>query len=198
MIIEGKKRLLQNIYNDFENSVQIYKAGAICKIGCAFCCIHFGNVDIITLEGYIIHEWIEGLDKKNRAGLRKRIAKNIKKKEKKSISRCPFLNTDNTCMIYNIRPFSCRQLYSLRQCTGRGPIVHRQAVEKAKKTVKKLQQLDSTGYSGHISYVLHLLNKPDFKKLYLSGGFNPGVIMAFGKKHGIVINQKTWSHGIRP
>ncbi len=198
MIIKEKRRILQDIYNDFESSVQIYKAGAICRIGCAFCCIHFGNVDIITLEGYIIHEWIEGLDKNNRAGLRKKINKNMKKKEKQSISRCPFLNRDNTCRIYNIRPFSCRQLYSLRQCTGRGPTVHRQAVEKAKKTVKKLQELDSTGYSGHISYVLHLLNKPDFKKLYLSGGFNPGLIMAFGKKHGIVINQKAQSHGIGP
>lgn len=58
---------MQDIYNDFESSVQIYKAGAVCKIGCAFCCIHFGTVDIITLEGFIIHEWIEALDQQNKA-----------------------------------------------------------------------------------------------------------------------------------
>ena len=188
MIIDEKKDMLQHVYNTFESSVQIYKAGAICKIGCAFCCIHFGNVDIITLEGIIIHEWVENLDKSNKADFRKRIAKNMKKKEKGSITRCPFLNTDNTCLIYDIRPFSCRQLYSLRECTDRGPMIHRQAVQKAKETVKKLQQLDSTGYSGHISFILHLLNRPDFNKLYRSGEFNPSHIMAFGKKHGIVIN----------
>jgi hypothetical protein len=198
MIIENKRAKLHDIYNDFESSVQIYKAGAICKIGCAFCCIHFGNVDIITLEGFIIHEWIEGLDKTDKADFRKRIVKNMKKKVKRSITRCPFLNTDNTCLIYDIRPFSCRQLYSLRECTDRGPTVHRQAVQKTKKTVKKLQQLDSTGYSGHISYILHLFDKPDFKELYRSGGFNPGHIMAFGKKHGIVINQKACEHEIQP
>jgi hypothetical protein len=59
MIIEKKRNILQDIYNDFESSVQIYKAGAICKIGCAFCCTHFGNVDIISLEGFIIHAWIQ-------------------------------------------------------------------------------------------------------------------------------------------
>jgi hypothetical protein len=68
-------------------------------------------------------------------------------------------------------------------------MVHRQAVEMAKKTVKKLQQLDDTGYSGHISYILHLMAKPDFRKLYQSGGFDPVKIMTFGKKYGIVINR---------
>ena len=68
-------------------------------------------------------------------------------------------------------------------------MVHRQAVELAKQTVKKLQQLDETGYSGHISYILHLIAKPDFRTLYISGGFNPVNIMRFGKKHGIIINR---------
>jgi len=198
MIIEEKRDILQDIYNDFESSVQIYKTGAICKIGCAFCCIHFGNVDIITLEGFLIHEWIEGLDKQKKADFRKRIANNMKKKAKQSIARCPFLDTNNTCLVYDIRPFSCRQLYSLRECTDRGPTVHRQAFLISKKTVKTLQQLDSTGYSGHISYILHLLDRPNFKKLYCSGGFNPEHIAAFGKKHGIVINRKACDHGIQP
>ena len=178
--------------------MQLYKAGAICKIGCAFCCIHFGNVDIITLEGLIIHEWIESLDKPNKVVLRKKIAKNMKKKAKRSIARCPFLDTDNTCLIYDVRPFSCRQLYSLRECTDRGPTVHREAYQKAKKAVKRLQQLDSTGNSGHISYILHLLDRPDFKKLYLSGGFNPALIRPFGKKYGIVINREGCADGYQP
>ncbi len=189
MDIKTKLEKLKEIYNDFEIKARPFKAGAVCEAGCAFCCIHFGNVDTITLEGLIIHEWIETLDKQDQINIRKKITKNMKKREKRSITRCPFLKKDNTCLIYTIRPFSCRQLYSLRKCTNSGPMVHRQAVELAKKTVKKLQQLDATGYSGHISYILHLIAKPDFRELYKSGGFDPVNIMPFGKKYGIVINR---------
>jgi len=186
--IQTKQEKLKQIYDDFEIRARPFKAGAVCEVGCAFCCTHFGNVDAITLEGLIIHEWIETLDKQDQINIRKKISKNMKKREKRSITRCPFLKKDNTCLIYTIRPFSCRQLYSLRKCTNSGPMVHRQAVELAKKTVKKLQQLDATGYSGHISYILHLIAKPDFRELYKSGGFDPVNIMPFGKKYGIVIN----------
>jgi hypothetical protein len=187
--IKTKQQKLKEIYDNFEIQARPFKAGAVCEVGCAFCCIHFGNVDAITLEGLIIHEWIESLDKKDGINIRKKIAKNMKKRKKRFITPCPFLTNDNTCRIYTIRPFSCRQLYSLRKCTDSGPMVHRQAVELAKKTVKKLQQLDATGYSGHISYILHLMAKPDFRKLYQSGGFDPVKIMPFGKKYGIVINR---------
>ena len=189
MDIKAKQQKLKEIYDNFEIQARPFKANAVCKAGCAFCCIHFGNVDAITLEGLIIHEWIEALDKQDKINIRKKIAKNMKKREKRSITRCPFLKKDNTCRIYTIRPFSCRQLYSLRKCTDSGPMVHRQAVELAKQTVKKLQQLDETGYSGHISYIIHLIATPDFRTLYKSGGFNPVNIMGFGKKHGIIINR---------
>ena len=189
MNIQIKQEKLKQIYDDFESRARPFKSGAVCEAGCAFCCTHFGNVDTITLEGLIIHEWIEALDKQDQIDIRKKIAKNMKKREKRSITRCPFLKKDNTCRIYTIRPFSCRQLYSLRKCTDSGPMVHRQAVELAKQTVKKLQQLDETGYSGHISYILHLIATPDFRTLYTSGGFNPVNIMEFGKKHGIIINR---------
>ena len=112
----------------------------------------------------------------------------MEKKANGTISRCPFLKTDNTCGIYDIRPFSCRQLYSLKDCTEQGPTVHRQVVDLAKLAVKRLQQLDATGYSGHISYILNLLGKPVFRRLYMSGGFKPREIMSFGKKYGIIIN----------
>jgi hypothetical protein len=189
MDIQTKQEKLKQIYDDFEIKARPFKAAAVCEVGCAFCCTHFGNVDAITLEGLIIHEWIETLGKQDQTDIRKKIAKNMKKREKRSISRCPFLKKDNTCRIYPIRPFSCRQLYSLRKCTNSGPMVHRQAVALARQTVKKLQQLDDTGYSGHISYILHLIATPDFRALYKSGEFNPVDIMGFGKKHGIVINR---------
>jgi hypothetical protein len=55
--------------------------------------------------------------------------------------------------------------------------------------VRELQRLDDTGYSGHISYVLHLLEDASFRKLYQSGGFAPEKVMKFGKAHGLIINK---------
>ncbi|MFC1812671.1 YkgJ family cysteine cluster protein [Thermodesulfobacteriota bacterium] len=189
MDIQVKRRQLRDIYEDFEGKVDPFKKGALCKIGCTFCCTHFGNVDIVTLEGLIIHEWVDSLNVQERSDIRKKLTENKEMKAKGAISICPFLKTDNTCGIYNIRPFSCRQLYSLKNCTEQGPTIHRKAVELAKLTTKRLQQLDVTGYSGHVSYILHLLDKPVFRKLYMSGGFNPREIRSFGKKHGIIINR---------
>ncbi|MEE8576624.1 MAG: hypothetical protein V3T31_05160, partial [candidate division Zixibacteria bacterium] len=91
--------------------------------------------------------------------------------------------------IYDIRPFSCRRIYSIKQCNQNQPVVHRQAIELADYTISKMQQIDDTGYSGHISFILYLLGKTGFRKAYLTGKFNPGTIMNFGKGHGIIINR---------
>jgi hypothetical protein len=64
-------------------------------------------------------------------------------------------------------------------------------------TVKKLQYLDDTGYSGHLSYILYLISLPDFKVLYQTGGFDPAKIMSFGKRHGIVINRMVSDKGLK-
>ena len=195
MDIKTKQEKLKDIYNDFMIRSKPFTVNAVCKPGCSFCCIHFGHVDVITLEGFIIHEWMETLSQSDQIDLRKKLVKNMKKKIKRSVARCPFLSRDNTCRIYDIRPFSCRQLYSLETCTTKGPVVHRKSVEMAKTTVKKIQHLDATGYSGHLSYILHLISMPDFKELYQTGGFDPAKIMSFGKKYGIVINRRVSDKG---
>ena len=189
MTFKAKKERLQEIYECFETDAHKFKKDAICKIGCTYCCTDVGNVDTTTLEGVIILERVNSLPQPLKGQVKKKIAQNRLKKEKEKIARCPFLKEDDTCLIYDIRPFSCRQLYSIRECRGRGPTVHRQATEVAKKTVREMQRLDDTGYSGHISFILYLLDKPGFRKLYLSGGFDPGKIARFGKSHGIVINR---------
>ncbi len=189
MTLEEKKKRLKEIYERFEIDAYEYKKDAICKIGCTYCCTDVGNVDIITLEGVIIRERVNGLPQPLKGQVKRKIAQNKREKEKEKIARCPFLKEDNTCLIYDIRPFSCRQLYSIRECRGRGPTVHRQATELAREAVKEIQRLDDTGYSGHISFVLHLLDIPGFRKLYLSGGFDPGKIAKFGKTHRLVINR---------
>ncbi len=189
MTWQNKKKKLKEIYERFESDAQEYKQHAICKIGCTYCCADVGNVDINTLEGLVIQEWIKRLPHPLKGQIQKKLAENKRDKEKQNIAPCPLLNEDGTCLIYDIRPFSCRQLYSIRECRGHGPTVHRQAVALAKKAVRAMQQLDDTGYSGHISFILHLLDRPSFRKLYLAGGFDPQKIMAFGRAHGIIIDR---------
>ena len=191
MNLEEKNERLKEIYERFESDASEFKKHAICKTGCTYCCTDAGNVDIITLEGVIIRERVNSLPQPLKGRVKKKIAQNKLEKEKGKIARCPFLKEDDTCLIYDIRPFSCRQLYSIRECSGRGPTVHRQSTELAREAVKEIQRLDDTGYSGHISFILYLLDMPGFRKLYLSGGFDPGKIAKFGKPHRLVINRFT-------
>lgn len=189
MTFKEKKEALKRIYERFEEDASEFKKDAICRIGCTFCCTDVGNVDATTLEGVIILEQVNKFPEPLRYAVKKKISQNRLEKENKKIAPCPFLKEDNTCLIYDIRPFSCRQLYSVRKCKGRGPTVHRQARELAKQAVREMQQLDDTGYSGHLSFILHLLDLPGFKKSYLSGWFDPGKIAEFGKSHGLLINR---------
>jgi len=189
MTWEDKKQKLQQIYERFEGDARSYKQHAICKIGCSYCCTDVGNVDINTLEGLVIRERIKTFPQPLKGHTKKKLAQNKRKKERQNIAPCPFLKEDDTCLIYDIRPFSCRQLYSIRECRDRGPTVHREAVALAKEAVREMQQLDDTGYSGHLSFILYLLDRPEFRRVYLAGGFDPQKIMTFGKTHSIIINR---------
>ncbi len=181
-----------NIYEEYEREAKPYKAKAICRPGCSFCCTGFGNIDMVTLEGEIIRRYINECKKPERNKFRKQIDKNKKDKEKGVFTRCPFLNEADMCRIYEVRPFICRSLYSVSDCRQeKGPTLHREAKALADKTIIKIQALDDTGYSGHISYILYLLNKDSFRKTYLTGGFDPQGILSFGKSHHIAINRFT-------
>ena len=94
------------------------------------------------------------------------------------------------CMIYAIRPFACRRIYSLHTCTReKPPILSRQVMVIAEEKIKERQRLDENGYSGHLSFILHMLNSPRFLKTSLGGDFKPAEMMAFGKAHRIIINK---------
>jgi uncharacterized protein len=188
---DEKKKILHDTYDRFERENITCREQAFCKPGCSFCCTFMGNIDIITLEGLIIMEHIMSQPEEFQAVLKKKTLDNMAEKEKGHKPPCPFLREDNTCLIYSFRPFSCRQLYSVRECGQSGPVAHRQAVDSARATVLEIQQLDDTGYSGHISYILQLLDNTSFRKLYLSGGFAPEQIMIFGKAHRLIINRFT-------
>lgn len=180
---------LQSIYKNYELKSAQFKEQAVCGRGCSFCCTVAGKIDIVTLEGLLLLERLESMPESETKGIRQRLEKDREYRLKGNKTACPFLDDQGACLVYDIRPFSCRQLYSLRKCDQNGPLVHKQAVYLAQEVVREIQKLDHTGYSGHHSFILKLLQNGAFSKTYRSGGFDPGRIQKFGKKHGIIINR---------
>ena len=97
---------------------------------------------------------------------------------------------NRACMIYSARPFACRRIYSLKTCSkAQSPVLSRSVMEMGDTAIRALQQLDDTGYSGHISYILCMLASDRFLETYLSGDFKPEEVSDFGKTHQILINR---------
>ena len=182
--------MLQDIYNSFDAKAHEYKKDAACEKGCGFCCKEAGSIDITTLEGMVIKKAMQGFTKSRQKSLTRIFQQEIKKRENNIIAPCPFLMKNNACMIYEVRPFSCRRIYSTHVCTLENPpVVNRLVMEAASQSIKDLQQLDINGYSGHLSYILYMLSVPAFLKTYEQGESKPEEIMEFGKTHKIAINK---------
>ncbi|MFH1153273.1 MAG: YkgJ family cysteine cluster protein [Pseudomonadota bacterium] len=181
---------LGGLYAAFIEEVRQYKTGEACKKGCSFCCTHAGTIDITTLEGLAIQEAMTSLPSALHKTVARALRRDFRNREKGVIGPCPFLLKNSACMIYSARPFSCRRITSMDVCSrDNPPRLHRHVMDVAETTIKALQQLDTTGYSGHISFVLNLLEQTAFSQVYLSGDFRPKDIMEFGKSHRIIINR---------
>lgn len=188
--MESKFNTATEIYDRFEDESSPYRESAACKKGCAFCCTEAGVIDITTLEGLRIRNRITKLSRPQQSALKKALAKDVRHREQGRNAPCPFLLKNMACSIYDIRPFACRRIYSLKRCgPEQSPVIHRQVMEMAKEVIHRLQKLDDTGYSGHISYILHMLNTPAVLEVYMAGRFEPEAIMAYGKTHRIAINR---------
>lgn len=188
--MEKKIPELAKIYSSFAQGTKVYTDQGACQKGCSFCCTDAGSIDTTSLEGLQIQRAIKALPRARQTSLNKALAKNIRKREKRETHPCPFLLKNRACMIYPVRPFACRRIYSNHVCTRENPPqVNRQVMDMATQSIRALQQLDDTGYSGHISFVLHMLDTPAFLETYLAGEFKPEAIMRFGKSHGIIINK---------
>ncbi|SMC55717.1 Putative zinc-or iron-chelating domain-containing protein [Desulfocicer vacuolatum DSM 3385] len=189
-MIKAKVSKLKDIYRKFDQKANEAKKEQACEKGCGFCCKEAGSIDITTLEGFAIRDAMKALPRSRQKSLTKSFQQEIKKREKGIVVPCPFLMKNNACMIYEDRPFSCRRIYSTHVCTRQNPpMVSRQVMEDAKLTIKALQELDITGYSGHMSYILYMLSTPEFLDTYLKGECKPEEIMVFGKAHKIIINK---------
>jgi Fe-S-cluster containining protein len=189
MDLRAKRRTLLALYADFSRQALEYRAAAVCARGCADCCTTVGNVDATTLEGVFILEHLKTFSPSKRQAVKQRIEHNKQVKETSTFARCAFLLYNDTCAIYPVRPFSCRRLYSVARCGENGPTLHRRVWELARATEAAIQELDDSGYSGHLSYILHLLQQPQFRNLYLNGGFAPEAIREYAVSHAILINR---------
>jgi Fe-S-cluster containining protein len=188
--MQDKKQQLISIYDGFETAAADYKREAACHKGCAFCCSDAGSIDITTLEGVVIREQIDALPRPRQVALKKSLMADMRRREQKKASACPFLMKNRSCLIYAVRPFACRRLYSVTVCSAsQHPMISKKVMALGQQTIRMLQQLDDNGYSGHLSYILHMLDTPAFLKAYLAGEYHPETVMTFGKTHGIVINR---------
>ncbi|MFH1985376.1 MAG: YkgJ family cysteine cluster protein [Pseudomonadota bacterium] len=188
--MKEKEERLKGIYAAYDAVAAAFKTVAACFKGCAFCCTDAGSIDITTLEGVVIQNALSRRPRGRQTGLKKTLAVDMKRRLAGKTSVCPFLMKNRVCEIYPVRPFSCRRIYSLHMCTHDAPpVVSRQAMAAAAVTIGELQRLDDTGYSGHLSSILFMLDQPRFLATYQSGAFRPEEIVAFGKTHRIVINR---------
>ena len=174
MRLDEKKGQLFSLYEEFEHPVAPFRAQAVCVKGCADCCIQVGTVAATTLEGMVIREYLEGWPNPARETVRQRLRVNRKAKLTQVFARCAFLDEEQACAVYPVRPFSCRRLYSVKTCGEQGPVIHRRAMALAGRTIEILQDLDPAGCSGHLSFILYLLEKQEFRRAYLQGLWDPG------------------------
>lgn len=107
-----------------------------CHKGCSACC--YQMVHITTYEAAKIIRYLNGLERKKRKPILKRVLKSIDKywkwvhrmggKDNQQLADdiwvraqwkgkvCPFLNSRDRCSIYPVRPISCRSAYSTVVC----------------------------------------------------------------------------------
>ncbi|UCG19839.1 MAG: YkgJ family cysteine cluster protein [Deltaproteobacteria bacterium] len=185
-----KKRQVFQLYDEYERLVQPCKTQAVCEKGCASCCIDVGNVGATTLEGLIILEYLQGWDHQAIEEINLSLRENRREKLNSVLVRCPFLDEEASCRIYAVRPFSCRRLYSVKKCDGRGAVVHRQSVVLGQKMEKELQELDPEGCSGHLSFIIHLLEQETFRRGYLEGNWREEDFGDTIKRYELVVHRK--------
>jgi len=76
MDIEGRKKRLRVIYEQYKRDAAEFKKAAACVIGCADFCTDVGKFDITTLEGIIIHEQIALFEEPLKSEITAKLAQN--------------------------------------------------------------------------------------------------------------------------
>jgi hypothetical protein len=69
-------------------------------------------------------------------------------------------------------------------------VVHRQAVMVGQKIEKELQNLDADGCSGHLSFILHLLEREGFRQGYLRDNWSTDEFGEIIERYGLVVHRR--------
>jgi hypothetical protein len=69
-------------------------------------------------------------------------------------------------------------------------VVHRQAVVLGQQIEKELQELDPDGCSGHLSFILYLLEKERFRRDYLNGSWKVEEFRDIIERYELVVHRR--------
>ena len=102
---ENYEKFLSSVNDDLKKIFDYQKEYIHCQKGCAYCCKQ-GDYPISEIEYDYLMSGFEKLDN----DLKTKIEENIKKTKSEGDTEsytCPFL-IDNSCSVYEYRPFVCR------------------------------------------------------------------------------------------
>ncbi|MBW2645574.1 MAG: YkgJ family cysteine cluster protein [Deltaproteobacteria bacterium] len=180
MNMELKIALLKNIYTSYDKFSKEVKN--VCAIGCASCCTQ--NVSVTTLEAYYILEWLKENDKLD-------LLKSVEQISNENLSKpaittnelayrclnqveppdeevpnpsdpCPFLDEkEKKCLIYEVRPFGCRALFSEKKCDETGHAIVDPVLFTINSTLLQVvEHIDSKGlFANMIDMLVFLKDK---------------------------------------
>ena len=98
------EQFIASVDSDLQKIFDYQKEYIFCKKGCSLCCEH-GDYPLSELEFHYLYTAYEQLND----SIKTEINKNIEeiKKQNLELYSCPFL-INNSCSVYNNRPFVCR------------------------------------------------------------------------------------------
>jgi len=160
---------LYKIYDQFIDTLDI-----VCEKFCANCCTC--NVTMTTLEAYKI---ISALDLDSRKSMLDKLNQQMKKQRfipkittnqladiclsgndppeeaiDPSWGPCPLLD-DNSCPVYDLRPFGCRCMVSKQRCADTGVAeIDEFTITVNHVFLQYIEHIDQNGFSGNLSDVL--------------------------------------------
>ncbi len=175
-----KEEVLLGMYQEFET----WSAEpAACQKGCAVCCTQ--NVMITAVEGELIHKHIREkgqikwfAEKLQQKGMTLRPesttngfaasclqGEDVEPGTYGNSDPCPFLE-ENSCTIYEVRPFSCRCFVSANTCQpGKSAVVSEAYLSASSAVMQLIEHLGQGEYIGNMCDVLlALCDLPENRK----------------------------------
>jgi hypothetical protein len=174
-------------YNLYEHFIKDYTHA--CKRYCADCCTC--NLTITTLEAYYL---VENLILENKSGLLTKLNNSPHRRFQPELTfnriaslcaqgkdfpeeqsdpswgKCPFLEKLE-CVYYHFRPFGCRCMVSKRCCSETGFAEMDPVVMTVNDVFMQfIEHLDTGGYTGNFTDVLHLMSDEKNRHRYEKNG----------------------------